>query len=84
MKNKVIFLLAVLVLLLAACAPAPTQSPPTATPEPSPTPEPLGPRVVFVSNRGGDKNSSQLYILDVECGEITLLDTGFDNVVFPK
>ncbi len=93
MRVKLTIFLAITPLLLVACsapattAPPPTNTPlppPTATLEPSPTPEPPGPRVVFVSNRGGDEDSRRLYILDVESGEITLLDTGFDNVALPQ
>jgi Tol biopolymer transport system component len=93
MKKHVVLLL-VFAVLLTACAqapeptepPAPTNTPvpPTDTPEPTPTPVPAGPRVVFVSNRGDDPDKTDLYILDVESGEITPLNTGFDAVVFPK
>ena len=89
--NKHFVLSLVLALLLTACAqptepPLPTNTPvpPTDTPEPTPTPEPVGPRIVFVSNRGDDPDVTDLYILDIETQEITLLNTGFDAVVFPK
>ena len=93
--NKRFVLSLVFVMLLAACAqptpeptepPAPANTPvsPTDTPEPTPTPIPAGPRIVFVSNRGGDPDKTDLYILDLESQEITPLNTGFDAVVFPK
>jgi Tol biopolymer transport system component len=65
--------------------PPPTDTPvPTDTPEPSPTPVPAGPRLVFVSNRGGDPNKLDLFILNLDSMEITPLNTGFDAVALPK
>jgi len=40
-------------------------------------------RVVFVSIRSGDEKSRQLHLLDLETNEITLLDTGMDNLAYP-
>lgn len=84
-------------LLVAACgAPPPeptvTVPPPTETPKPEPTATatqpvvaaPTSPQVVFVSNRGDDPGQGRLYLLDVSNGEITEIETGFDNVLFPK
>lgn len=42
------------------------------------------PRIVFVSNRGDDPEKMDLYVLDIETGEIIPLNTGIDNVVLPK
>jgi TolB protein len=66
--------------------PTNTVPPPTPTTEPSPTPttEPENPRVVFVSNRSGDEDSRFLHLMDLETDEITLLDTGMDNLAFPR
>ncbi|MHC1784941.1 MAG: hypothetical protein AB9891_19685 [Anaerolineaceae bacterium] len=64
--------------------PATATKAPTAAFEPSATPDQGGPQIVFVSNRSGDQDSRQLHILDLDSGEIHLLDTGFDNVVFPR
>ena len=93
MKKYLVILVAV-AFLIGACTgapeptepPAPTSTPvpPTATPEPSPTPVPASPRIVFVSNRGDDPDKTDLYILDMDTGEIAPLNTGFDAVVFPK
>lgn len=65
--------------------PEPTSTPePTATAEPTSPPQPSGPRVVFASNRGEDPNKTDLYILNIDSGEVTPLNTGFDAVFFPK
>jgi len=66
--------------------PTNTVPPPTPTTEPSPTPttEPKNPQVVFVSNRSGGEDSRFLHLMDLETGEITLLDTGLDNLAFPR
>ena len=88
-------LLLVFAMLIGACdqstpeateplVPTDTPVPPTDTPEPTPTPVSIGPRLVFVSNRGGDPDKTDLYILDLESQEITPLNTGFDAVVFPQ
>lgn len=93
MKTISIALLITIALSLGACNPATDVLPtgtlqpitlPTPTVIPSPTPEPLGPRIVFVSNRGGDPDSLSLFILDIESGEIIPLDTGFDQVALPR
>ena len=62
------------------------EPPPTATTAPTPTTpitEVGNARVVFVSNRSGDEKSRQLHLLDLETNEITLLDTGMDNLAYP-
>ncbi len=66
--------------------PTNTIPPPTPTIEPSPTPttEPENPQVAFVSNRSGDEDSRLLHLMDLETGEITLLETGLDNLAFPR
>ncbi len=51
---------------------------------PETTLAPMGPSIVFVSNRGDDQNESDLCILDVETNEITPLNIGLDAVVLPK
>jgi Tol biopolymer transport system component len=95
MKKVFVVTLCLFSLLLAACGPSaaaptetsppPTNTPaPTATLEPSPTPAPAGPRIVFVSNRGDDPNKTDLYILDVDSGQIIPLKTSFDAVVLPQ
>jgi TolB protein len=51
---------------------------------PDVTPVPMGPRIVFVSNRGDDQDVFDLYILDMETEEIIPLNTGIGDVVLPK
>lgn len=50
---------------------------------PEATLAPMGPSIVFVSNRGDDQNEFDLYILDMETDKITPLNTGL-NPILPK
>jgi Tol biopolymer transport system component len=60
---------------------------PTTVPTDEPAPDanaPTNPQIVFVSNRGEDPNQGLLYLLDVDSGEISEIETGFNNVLYPK
>jgi TolB protein len=51
---------------------------------PADTPEDVPPMIVFSSNRGGDPNVLELYLLDPETLEITPLETEVESPVLPK
>ena len=94
--KRLFVLLFCLTLVVPACSSEPEPTPtkvikyvtatpaPTDTPMPTATPEPAGPRIAFSSNRGGDPDFLDLYVMDLESKEITPLNTGFDQALFPK
>ena len=94
--KRFIVLLFCFALLLTACSSEQESTPtkvikyvtatpaPTNTPMPTPTEEPHGPRIAFSSNRGADPNVLDVCVMDVNTGEITVLNTGFNAAHFPK